>query len=76
MLTLTLLFTTFFLLKGYIWAPLKMPTVPSRYCKHTAFDIFHSTPSSSTVRILSITFNELLVLISVRNHLISLSSVA
>ena len=32
---LTLLFTTFFLQKGYFWAPLKMPTVPSSHCKRT-----------------------------------------
>ena len=31
----TLLFTTFFLQKGYFWAPLKMPTVPSSHCKRT-----------------------------------------
>ena len=33
---MTLLFTTFFSQKGYFWAPLKMPTVSSSHCKHTA----------------------------------------
>ena len=32
---MTLLFTTFFLQKGYFWAPLKVPAVPSSYRKHT-----------------------------------------
>ena len=38
-LILTLLFTTYFLQKGYFWAPFKMPTVPSSHCKRTAITI-------------------------------------
>ena len=35
-LILTLLFTTFFLQKGYFWAPLKVLAVPSCHRKRTA----------------------------------------
>ena len=37
---LTLLFTTFFLQKGYFWAPLKVLAVPSCHRKRTDEDLY------------------------------------
>ena len=46
-LTLTLLFTTFFLQEGYFWAPLKVPAVPSSHRKHTYFKVYFKAAYSS-----------------------------
>ena len=38
-MTPTIIFTTSFFEKGFFLAPLKMPTVPSSHCKHTAMSV-------------------------------------
>ena len=47
---MNLLFTTFFPKKDYLWAPLKVPAVPSSYRKHTAKTAY-GTLLHGTVRV-------------------------
>ena len=52
-LILTLLIITFCLQKGYFWAPLEMPSVPSSHCKGTDFKDHEIDGTRATVETIS-----------------------